>query len=537
MKKILSFCCLTAAVFSAFAIEVDKPEINTVKDRSIEFINYTGTHNSVDSVEAIRTIGSSLRAAARTGQAGDANRYAVIHCVDPSVKEGFDADIVIIGRNAGVDHINNVRLMIAGYLSAAYGYSRQDAATIAHFVTIYNAVYRNQMKFFSQKYKPIVMRNLTAGKAGIALKYSEWAGNTQIVIPLRDPKYAGTISTVDTKIISDKKVIDKMRENDDKDISARKDMVGLKEKESAAAAERAKNKQKEAAAKQKEADKKQKEADKKQTTAAKKQQEADKAKQNAEQTGDVKAKEAAAKKQQEADRAKAEAEKAKEEADKKKNEAEQADKEAAEEKEFAKEKTEEAQSDRKDIASDTQKIIEDKKAEKKAESDAIIASAIPGYGLKVIDRADMLCQVVLLDLKTEKELRTSSIDTIRGRSLYTAGDKLLAIAGSNSGNAVVALVLIDPKSLEVVKQSKENIANESVLVKNGDDYYAVIDSNGTYYVGRYNNKLELQAQSAIKVLPYTPVTIGDKGVLVQDSGNVIRLLQFTDLKSLAISGN
>ena len=149
----------------------------------------------------------------------------------------------------------------------------------------------------------------------------------------------------------------------------------------------------------------------------------------------------------------------------------------------------------------------------------------------------MLCQVVLLDLKTEKELRTSSIDTIRGRSLYTAGDKLLAIAGSNSGNAVVALVLIDPKSLEVVKQSKENIANESVLVKNGDDYYAVIDSNGTYYVGRYNNKLELQAQSAIKVLPYTPVTIGDKGVLVQDSGNVIRLLQFTDLKSLAISGN
>ena len=111
----------------------------------------------------------------------------------------------------------------------------------------------------------------------------------------------------------------------------------------------------------------------------------------------------------------------------------------------------------------------------------------------------------------------------------------MAIAGTKSGNAVIALVLIDAKSLEIVKQSQENIAAESVLVKNGNDYYAVIDNNGKYLIGRYNDKLELQAKSAVEVLPYTPITIGDKGLLVQDNKNSIRLLKFTDLTNIVVA--
>ena len=209
--------------------------------------------------------------------------------------------------------------------------------------------------------------------------------------------------------------------------------------------------------------------------------------------------------------------------------------EVKEEEKMAEKKTEEAQTDRKDIASDTQKIIEEKKAEKKAEGDAAIASSIPGYGLKVVDDSKMLSELVLLDLKTEEELRTSGINTIRGRNLHIVGKNLMAIAGTKSGNAVIALVLIDAKSLEIVKQSQENIAAESVLVKNGNDYYAVIDNNGKYFIGRYNDKLELQAKSAVEVLPYTPITLGDKGLLVQDKKNAIRLLKFTDLTNIVVS--
>ena len=550
MRRLLVFSFfLIMVVFSGFAIEVDKPEIDSVKNKTIEFINYTGPHDVVDSADTIRGIGSNLAGAVKSGRAGDINRYSVIHCVDPAVKEGLDADIFIIGKNAAVDHISNVRLIIAGYLKAAYGYSDKDAATLAHFVTIYNAVYRKNMDFFNQKYKQVVTKNLTKEKAGLALRYDEWPGQTQIVIPLTDQKYAGTISSVDTTSISDKKVVEKMREDKGKDLEKRKEMVDLKERESEEAAKRAEVAKKEADVKQKEADKQKKEADTKQKAAEKqkketeqKQKEAKKAEEKAATTGKPEDKKVAEEKKKEAEKSQKETEKkteeakkAKEEADEKQKKADETKKEVKEEKKIAEKKAEEAQTDRKDIASDTQKIIEEKKAEKKAEGDAAIASAIPGYGLKVVDESKMLSELVLLDLKTEEELRTSGIDTIRGRNLHIVGKNLMAIAGTKSGNAVIALVLIDAKSLEIVKQSQENIAGESVLIKNGNDYYAVIDNNGKYFIGRYNDKLELQAKSAVEVLPYTPITIGDKGLLVQDSKNNIRLLKLTDLTNIVVT--
>ncbi|XTB06083.1 hypothetical protein KP614_02065 [Treponema denticola] len=550
MRRLLVFSFfLIMVVFSGFAIEVDKPEIDSVKNKTIEFINYTGPHDAVDSADTIRGIGSNLAGAVKAGRAGDMNRYSVIHCVDPAVKEGLDADIFIIGKNAGVDHINNVRLIIAGYLKAAYGYSDKDAATLAHFVTIYNAVYRKNMDFFNQKYKQVVTKNLTKEKAGLALRYDEWPGQTQIVIPLTDQKYAGTISSVDTTSISDKKVVEKMREDKGKDLEKRKEMVDLKERESEEAAKRAEVAKKEANVKQKEADKQKKEADTKQKAAEKqkketeqKQKEAKKAEEKAATTGKPEDKKVAEEKKKEAEKSQKETEKkteeakkAKDAADEKQKKADEAKKEVKEEEKMAEKKTEEAQTDRKDIASDTQKIIEEKKAEKKAEGDAAIASSIPGYGLKVVDDSKMLSELVLLDLKTEEELRTSGINTIRGRNLHIVGKNLMAIAGTKSGNAVIALVLIDAKSLEIVKQSQENIAGESVLIKNGNDYYAVIDNNGKYFIGRYNDKLELQAKSAVEVLPYTPITIGDKGLLVQDSKNNIRLLKLTDLTNIVVT--
>ena len=161
MKRIALVCLCTFAFMSmAFAIEVDQSELKQAGNTPIEFINYTGPHAEIDTLRAIAEIGESLAGAAQRGRAGDTNRYAVIHAVDPSVKAGLDADIMIIGSGARVDHINNLRVIIAGYLQRAYGYSEKDAKTIAHFVTIYNAVYRGDMNMFKSKYKAVVIKNL-----------------------------------------------------------------------------------------------------------------------------------------------------------------------------------------------------------------------------------------------------------------------------------------------------------------------------------------------------------------------------------------
>ena len=543
MKKcILFFTFILLTILSLFAIDVDEKEIREGDSKSIDFINYTGKHDEIDTIEAIRRIGSDLKGASTSGQAGVSNRYLVIHAVDSSIKEGLDADIIILGPQVNVDHIDNLRLIIEGYLSASYGYSRQDAKTLSHFITIYNAVYRGNMQAFAKKYKSVVLKHLSSDKVGLSTTYSEWPGKTQIVIPLTDQKYSGTISTIDTGVISDKNVVDKMKENDDKDIDARKDMVDLKEKEAEEARKRAEEARKKALEKEKEAQEAKKRAeeakknlDDKEKNLKDKEKASQKAQKDAENDKN---------KQKQAEQAKKDAEKAKEERDKAQKEKDKKDEEAKSKQEeadalkdeaktedkMAEDKTEDAQSDRKDIAADTQKIIEDKKAEKKAETDALIASAVRAYALKVVDKDTLSSTIVMLDLRNARQIKTSPLDTIRGRNIYEVGDNLLAIAGSSSGNGIISLVLINSRSLEVVKQSSDVIAEESMLVKDGDYYYAIVSSSGKYYLGKFNGELERQSLSPIAVLPYSPISVTEQGILVQDENNSIHLLNKTNLK-------
>ena len=77
------------------------------------------------------------------------------------------------------------------------------------------------MDTFRNKYKDAVTKNLSADKAGLALSYRDWPGKSQIVIPLSDAANGG-LSTIDTSIISDKQVVQSMREKDGKGIDERK---------------------------------------------------------------------------------------------------------------------------------------------------------------------------------------------------------------------------------------------------------------------------------------------------------------------------
>ena len=586
MKRFFVCLCAFALMNAVFAIEVDQNELRQAENTPIEFINYTGPHSEIDSLQSIAAIGTALAGAAQRGRAGDMNRYAVIHAVDTTVQTGLDADILIIGSGAKVDHVTNLRVIIAGYLRAAYGYSEKDAKTIAHFVTIYNAVYRGNLEAFKAKYKAAVLKNLTADKIGLALRYDEWPGKTQVVIPLSDQKYSGTLSTIDTTSISDKNVVEKMREQDDKDLETRKDMIDLKERESDAARERAGVARQDAAAARKDADVKQKEAESAQKeaekskaaaqqskqNAAKAQKEADAAKKQAAQSekaaaaaqkqaqkdpsnrkaaaeAEKKQQEAAKAKQTAAEKNKAAAEKASDakkvdqeaaakqkEAAAKQKEADAAAQEvqnkenaAAAEEQFADAKEQEAQTDRKDIAADTRKILEDKRAERKAQDESVFASSMPSAVLKIIDPNTMMAEVVLLDLRTEKSLKTSSLNTVRGRALIEGTDSLIAMAGSNAGNQMITLVAINPRTLEMTKQASVPVAEQSMLVPAESGCYAVIEQSGKYVLARFDENLEVKARSAVPVLPYTAIRVTEKGLLVQDTANNIRLLDAATL--------
>ena len=231
MKRLLAaLVVFTAVVSASFAIEVDRKELEPGDaGKTIEFINYTGPHSVIETVEQIRGIGSALGArAVKDGSAGDQARYYVIHAVDPAVTEGFDADILILGPGVGVDHIDNLWRILGAFLSSAYGYSDKDSSTLATFITVYNAVYRGKLDDFKGRYKPIVVSNLSADKVGLSVRYDEWAGRSQIVIPLSDARLSGTISSIDTTAISGKDVVEKIKKDEAKATDTVMDMAYLK---------------------------------------------------------------------------------------------------------------------------------------------------------------------------------------------------------------------------------------------------------------------------------------------------------------------
>ncbi|MFI3257440.1 MAG: P83/100 family protein [Spirochaetales bacterium] len=190
MKKSLVYAICILIMFPLVSLEVDRVELESAgSNDSIVFVNYEGPHDVINSIEEIKSIGSELGViiepdATVAQNIGETDRYYVIHAVDPNTSSGLDADILVLGENALVDHIDNVRRIIAGYLESAYGYTPENASTIAVFTTVYNAVYRGQQDVFNAKYKSVVTENLIAEKIGLSVDYRDWPGNTQIIIPL-----------------------------------------------------------------------------------------------------------------------------------------------------------------------------------------------------------------------------------------------------------------------------------------------------------------------------------------------------------------
>ena len=61
MKKSLLILALSLLLSSGIsALEVNQSELTSAGDTTIEFINYTGPHKVIDSISAIRSIGSGL---------------------------------------------------------------------------------------------------------------------------------------------------------------------------------------------------------------------------------------------------------------------------------------------------------------------------------------------------------------------------------------------------------------------------------------------------------------------------------------------
>lgn len=484
------------------ALDVDESEISSARGKAIEFINYEGPHAVIESADDIRGIGRRLGAAIARGarREGDLGRYLVIHAVDPAVKAGLDADIIVIGEGARVDHVKNLRRIVAGYLEAAYAYSAKDADTLAVFITIYNAVHRGDMAYFGSKYKPVVAKELGPATAGLSVRWDEWAGRSRIVIPLSAGAGRGILGSIDTTPITDKPTVDSLKKDSPtKGVEERRDIVDLKERgqdqeKAAIEKEKARIAGEEAAIA---ADKaKAGEADKAagtggtgaaDTGSAGTGTEGGKAAAGDEGT-------AAAKGDgQEAGIATSEKAKQEDAAIAAREAQVEADKAAVADREKA------AAAKDAEIAADRAAVADDQKAAIKDEVAAAAAKEAGGVPLfELVDPNLPLSRIALVDLKTGETIRKSALNTIRAATVVDVGDAFVAIAGqATASGGAVRLVRVAKADYADVKQGADDVFADGMLWKYGASVFTVVKKGSGWAIGRFDPKtLELKATSA-----------------------------------------
>ncbi|MDR3166762.1 MAG: hypothetical protein LBT93_02365 [Treponema sp.] len=505
------------------ALEVDRDEL-AQNQAPVVFLNYEGPHARIETLEQIRAIGYSLGLAVSSGaeRPGQGNRYFVIHALSGAEGNKLDADIFGFGVDVGVDHIRNLRLIIQGFLEGAYAYSFRDAALLAEYVTVYNAIYRGNWDYFIGRYKTPVMGNLSRERVGLSIRFDEWPGQTLMVIPLR-LGVSGSLSAVDTTSLGDSRVIDEMRKDEDRNIDQRKDMVDLKEREAAEAEQRAALQREAIAEEEARIARERAELEAEQNAIARERQQTRENEAAGRTNNDLDTREAAA---------------AEREEELRKREEDLADQraEAQRTEEFAEQKIAEAQEEREGIARDQQELITGEReqngrtgagASQNAGAPSPQAAGI--IGIRIIAPSSPLGQLVRLNPVSGEVIGRSTLNTINARTLTLLGGKIIAIAGEEQGNRAIRLVEINPETLEMNKEGADDIHRDSLLWVNGNEFYAITPSGGNLYLGRFNTDLNRQALSSVPVHPYATVNFQGNLVSTQRADGSALILNIRDL--------
>lgn len=513
---------LTCFTSSLGSIEVDREELDKTSSNRIVFINYEGPYARVESNEDIWAIGYNLGLSIRNGaaRAGTTSRYFAVHSFDPSLSDAMNADIFGLGVDAGVDHIRNLRLILQGYLQGAYEYSASDAVLLAEFITIYNAVYRGNWEYFTESYSEAVLSGLDEKKSGLSIRFDEWPGQAQILIPLSSASPA-SLGAIDTGAISDDQVVEQLRQEEDRAIDSRKDLVDLKEREA--------DEEKQSAELQREAIEEEEQriaAERKAIEAEREriEQEREEAAAELERSADDPAARAAAqeereKKEAELAEAEQELEEREETLQEQESELEEQKEEARRTEERAEAKAEEAREDRAGIAEDQQDMIREQEAARLA------PEGLLGISLNSPDAP--IGRLVLVNPENGQILARSVLDTINARTLTLADDSIIAAAGT--GPSGIRLVAMNTENLELDIQGSNEINENSLVWLQGNNVYAIENTEGTQYLSRFNRDLQRQARSTVPVHAHASVYFVDGTLLTQNRDGSVLLLRPGDL--------
>jgi hypothetical protein len=497
----------------------------------VTFINYEGPYARIDTFAQIRTIGYSQGTAVKAGsvQSGASGRYFVIHSLTPPEGDRLDADIFGLGVDVGVDHIKNLRLIVQSYLEGAYDYGSNDAALVAEYITIYNAVFRGNWDYISGRYKQPVLGHLTPDQTGLSIRYDEWPGRTLMLIPL-GLGTAGSLSAIDTGALTDPDVMAEIRSQEDMGLEQREEMAALKAREAEEAARRAAELQAEILKEEQRIAQERQAAEQARQEAARQREQT-----RVDQAAGLITPAAAQKVEVDLIRREAEADKKDAELDERETALISRRMEMQKAYELAARKAAEALRERQDIAMDRQMLLAKAQARNVNQAGGVVALLTTGDAAQAQDNAaqsNAAQSNAAQDNAAQSGRPVSNSGVLNARALVQADGKLLAIAGENRGNAAVRLVELDDTTLQMVKQGNDDIYYQSPLWINGNSLFAIINSGGKLYLGRFNTNLVKEAQSGVVIRSNAVPTFQGEEITIHRVDGIRVILNATTLSEI-----
>ncbi len=540
MNRFARICTLSALTAVAALSAQEKPRVSEeeVRAQRVDFINRSNARADVTRMKQDTENGRTIAKEVVEKKSGGKADVNVLRVYDPAKTAGFGADVVSIAPTAKIDHINMIQRVLIGYLMQAFEYNEKDAEVVSRFVLYYNARQRADVERVKQKYSDDVVAVLDPAKIGIDRRYNNWAGKTQILLPLKKnivrpdktdindgeiKKDSGKVTEPEKKQLDDvqkrrqeedkKKLDDKEKKTkeEEKKVTEEKKQVE-KQKEEIKKEQADTNKKLEDLKKDPEKNKEEiKKTEEKKTELTKKEEEV------------KKKEEVVAKKEEEVKKTTTEIEKQKE--DNKKN----ADNSKP--------------TDKKDEKiSDLQKENEQLKKEQKQkdETSANVAGEKIFFLriLRYMQGGHYSNEMWMIDAAKDDTLFRGPYTNICGRELVVLPEGILVIgydgAHEDSGHS---LVLLDKDTLLVKKTSKEQVFWRTPMMYKDGKVFAFEKKEGNYFLARFAGDLNREAQSSEPIAPDSDITFFKEKIYVTGtatSGNntTIRIFNRSDLKHL-----
>lgn len=515
------------------APKLSEEEIRTGRVEFINASNLPATEAARrQSIESGKALATSVIS---TGQgAKDGVQIKRVYDKDAA---GFGADIITIDANANFAHINAVQRIIQGYAQQAFEYNANDSVTMSQFILYYNAKQRGGLDKLKGKYSDQVVSALSADKVGIDRSYKNWAGKTEIIIPLVKNVVRPGKTDVNTTEIK--------KETTDAKKDDTKKLTDIEDRRKQETTTKLDQKEQDLKKQQTTIDQKKQDIQKQQDTLQQQKQDTGKKLQELNKDPVKNAAEIKKEEAKQQDIKKQETELKKQEADVKKEE-QKVKEEAKEVKDQKENKTETAKTDA--AKTDEAKKVETLKQEnqdlkkqaedKEKKSDNVVGDKIVFLRfIKYHSEGHYSNELWMLDPVKDDTLFKSPFTNICGREFIVVPGQGILVIGYEGGSDAHTLAMLDQEKLGLKTRSKESVYWRSPLILRDNKIYGIEIKDGQYYLTRFNPDLSLDARSSEPISGDSDITFYNEKIYVtgkaQGAGaTTIKAFNRTDLKHL-----